>query len=216
MVPFVRRLPTASGGTVDVVVHELPRPMVSSGRCGRWTDLVQAPFIRGDAKRADRDWDWRWQIPLLAFGGGLARRPRMFQLCLAADDFPVGMLALLENERWIGDHTQSAVYVWYLAGAPAAAVADRGAPKWLTTAMLDVAVAVGLNGAAQGRLWLHAAPEGGTPLLDWYRGRGLEQVSGDVILPGPRLAERVNDGRYFRLTRSLSEAFCSRLDGYRS
>jgi len=174
--------------------------MVASGRCERWMRLVHRPFIEDDDTRADHEWDWRWEIPLIAFGGGLARRPRMFQLCLAADDFPVAMVALLENERWIEDHSQPAVYLWYLAGAPAAAFTGRDAPKLLTAAALDIAVTVSLNGPPNGRLWLHAAPEGGASLLNWYAARGLERMPRKTKLPGPRLSPRVNDGRYFVLT----------------
>jgi hypothetical protein len=216
LVPFVTHLPTAAGGHVAVIIHELPRRMAAAGRCVHWVDLVHRPFIAGDLARADRDWDWRWQIPMLTFGGGMARRPRMFQLCLAADDFPLAMISLLENERWIGDHSQSAVYLWYLAGAPAKAVERCGKPKLLTAAALDIAVSVSLNGPAQGRLWLHAAPEGGDTLVNWYHSRGLEAVPKNSSLPGPRLSERINDGRYFRLTPTTARVASSMMDGYRT
>lgn len=122
----------------------------------------------------------------------------MYQLCLAKDDFPLAMVALLERERWIGRERLPAVYLWYLSGAPAAAVAARGArPKMITAAALDIALTVSMNGPARGRLWLHAAPEGGQKLMDWYRARGLENVPPGIKLPGPRISERINDGRYF-------------------
>jgi hypothetical protein len=148
LLPFVQFLPAPDGGRVDVTVHELPNPLAGSRRCGHWMDLVHDPFIADDQARADRDWDWRWRIPLLTFGGGLARRPRLFQLCRADNDFPLAMVSLLENERWIGDHARSAVFVWYLAGAPSWAVASHGAPKLLSAAALDIAISVSLNGPA--------------------------------------------------------------------
>jgi hypothetical protein len=200
---------------VDVIVHELPRSIAPSARCDRWMDLVHQPFIAGDLARTDRDWDWGWITPL-TFGIGRRRRPRMFQLCLAADDFPLAMISLLENERWIGDHSRAAVFVWYMAGAPAKAVEDKGAPRLLTAAVLDVAVSVSLNGAAQGRLWLHAAPEGGERLLSWYDGRGLERVPGGTILPGPIVHSRTNDGRYFRLTPTTASVASTNMNLYRT
>lgn len=189
--------------------------MKGSGLCASWMDLVHDRFIADDATRADRDWDWRWEIPLLTFGGGLVRRPRMFQLCLAATNFPLAMVSLLENERWIEDTSQSSVFVWYLTGAPRQAVVAHGTPKLLTAAALDIAVAVSLNGAAQGRLWLHAAPEGGTALLDWYQRRGLKRVPAEATLPGPLLRRRVNDGRYFYLTTTTGELASTTMSDYR-
>jgi hypothetical protein len=177
--------------------------------------LVHDPFISGDNSRPDCDWDWRWEIPLIAFGGGLVRRPRLFQLCLAADDFPLAMVALLENERWIYNQSQSAVYLWYLAGAPATTFGDRPAPKLLTAAGLDIAITVSLNGPAKGRLWLHAAPEGGANLLKWYAGRGLASVPAKTILPGPRISKRYNDGRYFCLTPATAVIASDAMNEYR-
>ena len=213
--PFVRQLPSATGTPVAVSVAEVPTPMRQSSRCRRWMELVHDGFIRPDPGRVDRNWDWRWQIPLITFGGGLVRRPRMFQLCRASDAFPLGMLALLENERSINDHAQSAVYVWYLTGAPDNAVRDRGAPKGITTAVLDIAVTLSLNGPAQGRLWLHAHPVGGERLLDWYRSRGLASVPPDTILPGPAIVGRPNDGRYLHLDEAGALEVSHRLAGWR-
>jgi hypothetical protein len=85
----------------------------------------------------------------------------------------------------------------------------------LTAAALDIAVTVSLNGAARGRLWLHAAPEGGRRLMQWYENQGLEHVDGDATLPGPRLGGRQNDGRYFQLTPATAAAFSDRLQAYR-
>ncbi len=214
-------MPTATGGRAEIVVHEIASSFVTPPRCRRWAEQVQAPFITPDPARADRDWDWEVLIPTLTFAAGVRRQPRMFQISLAATDFPLGMVALLENERWIGRPRQSAVYLLYLSGAPAAAFAAwdeggrAGAPKLLTAAGLDVAVSVSLNGPAQGRLWLHAAPEGGEGLLAWYRGRGLEPVPAGAKLPSPVLPARRNDGRYFQLTARRAVGVSRQLDGFR-
>jgi len=201
---------------VGVVVRRINRAMRTPARCRRWLDLVHDPFIEGDHTRADHDWDWAFAIPQLTFAVGVLRRPRMFQLCMAGSDFPLGMVALLENERWIDDQSQPAVYVWYLTGAPSAAVVDHGGPKLLTAAVLDIAVALSLNGRAQGRLWLHADPGGGPGLLDWYSNRGLEPIAASVTLPSPVLAQRRNDGRYFQLTPRSAISVSNSMDAYRS
>lgn len=213
--PFVRRLPAASGGTIGVDVAEIPRPLRETGRCGRWMDLVHTPHIATDPTRTDRAWDWRRRIPLIAFGGGFARRPRLFQLHTDPGDFPLGMIALLENERAIGDEASSAVFVWYLAGAPEAAVQAHGNPRAITTAVLDIAIQVGLHGQADGRLWLHADPGGGDRLLDWYQAKGLEMVPQDTTLPGPAIVGRPNDGRYFRLDEARARRVAAHLAEWR-
>ena len=215
LTPFVKRLPAASGNFIPVAVREIRPSLRPSYRARRWETLVHAPYIRVDGARPDRDWDWVWEIPILTFAVGVARRPRIFQLSLALDDFPLGMIALLENERWPTDHAQPAVYVWYVTGAPFAAVAGRGDPKLRTAATLDIAVTIGLNSAADGRLWLHAAPEGGDTLLRWYTEKGFEQVAGHIVLPSGLLVPRENDGRYFQLTATAAADFSRGLDGCR-
>ena len=201
---------------VAVLIREVGPTIRPSYRAQRWQKLVHAPFIRDDPARLDRDWDWLYRIPVLTFAVGAVRRPRIFQLSLAEDDFPLGMVALLENERWPGDHDRAAVYVWYLTGAPNTAVTRCGDPRLLTTAALDIAVTVGLNGAATGRLWLHALPEGGDPLLRWYTAKGLERVPANLTLPSALLIPRENDGRYFKLTTRGAAEFSRGLDGYRT
>jgi hypothetical protein len=173
------------------------------------------PFIEGGVTRADGDWDWDLEIPLLTLAVGVRRRPRILQLYSVADDFPLGMVAMLENERWIADRRRSASYVWYLSGAPASAFAGREAPKLVTAATLDMALTMSLNGPADGRLWLHAAPEGGDRLLEWYQNRGLEQVPQITRLPGPAVRPRRNDGRYFRLTPSQARVVSAGMNEYR-
>lgn len=215
LTPFVKRLPAASGNFIPVLVREIRPSLRPSYRARRWEALVHAPYIRVDCARPDRDWDWVWEIPILTFAVGVVRRPRIFQLSLAHDDFPLGMIALLENERWPADHGLPAVYVWYVTAAPNAAVVERGHPKLRTAATLDIAVTIGLNGAASGRLWLHAAPEGGDTLLRWYVDKGLENVATHISLPSGLLVPRENDGRYFQLTAQAAADFSRSLDGCR-
>ena len=216
LIPYIKRLPTVSGHCIPVFVKEIKASIKPSQRARRWETLVHAPFIRDDPARADRDWDWVWEIPILTFAVGAIRRPRLFQLAHVEDNFPLGMIALLENERWPRDHALPAVYVWYLTGAPDTALVSLGRPKPRTAAVLDIAVTIALNGLADGRLWLHAAPEGVTSLMAWYTSLGLEPVAGDLVLPSAKLVPRDNDGRYFQLTPQAARDFSRRLDRYRN
>ena len=54
-------------------------------------------------------------------------------------------------------------------------MAGKVAPKLIATAALDVVITVSINGVTNGRLWLHAAPEGGARLLDWHESRGSKE-----------------------------------------
>lgn len=213
---FVRYLPISKGDQIEVGVRLAESRAAARELCERWITQVHEPFIEGDAIRADADWDWDVEIPLLTFRIGMRRRPRMLQLYAIDGDFPLGMVALLENERWIADRRRSASFLWYLSGAPASAFEGRPVPKMITAATIDMAVTISLNGAADGRLWLHAAPEGGDRLLEWYKERGLEQVPQTTKLPGPLVGPRRNDGRYFRLTQSRARVVSARLNEYRT
>jgi hypothetical protein len=220
LVEYVKRVPAETKGVdVDIVVKEFKTRVTAvrtPAACRRWVDLVHTPFIEGDTTRADFDWDWEWMIPRLTVTAGMRRKPRLFQVNLAQDNFPVGMVSMLEHERWPEDRSQKAVFVWYLTAAPGPAVSKYGAPKKLMQAALDVGVTVALNGSAQGRLWLHAAPEGGQKLFDWYGKQGLVNIASDVILPSARYPVRVNDGRYFQLTPEQARQVSSNMDGFRS
>jgi hypothetical protein len=218
VVSFINHLPARSGAIVPVLVHEIPLPYRETGRCRRWMEQVHEPFIAPDQTRCDRTWDWRWQIPLIAFGGGLVRRPRLFQLCAGLDDYPIGMVALLENERWVDDEGRSAVYVWYLSAAPRTALTQFPGVGLVGRATLDLAVTISLNGAPKGRLWLHADPEGGDELMAWYGAQGLSPVSRDArpTLPGAVVRPRRNDGRYFCLIEARARAVSRDLNRYRS
>lgn len=215
MVDFLRRVPLRSGGSLEVEVHEIIWPVNGVARCSSWMRQVQ-PHVARDATRADRDWDWLVEIPTIVRVLGARRGARMFQLCRRSDGFPLGMVALLEQERWIDNERQPAVFVWYATGAPAAAIPGDDKPANLMTSTLDIAVSVALASAAQGRLWLHADPAGGDRLLDWYATKGFDRVPRWVSLPGRLPGFRRNDGRYFRLTPGGSNRFAAALEGFRT
>jgi hypothetical protein len=199
VVDFLRRVPLRSGGTAEVVVHEMVGLASMLGRCAGWVRLVQ-PHVVADERRADRHWDWQVEIPFTVAAFGWRRRPRMFQMCRRDDDFPLGMVALLEEERRIVNHDLPAVFVWYATAAPEAAFPGHDTPVNLMTSTMDIAVTVALNGRAGGHLWLHADPAGGDRLVSWYVSKNFDSVPRWVTLPQPSVGFRRNDGRYYLLT----------------
>ncbi|MDR3523271.1 MAG: hypothetical protein P4L66_04130 [Acetobacteraceae bacterium] len=200
---------------LGVVVRQIT-PASVRPFCLKWVENVQRPHIEGNTNRADHDWDWLTLIPTLTFAAGARRNPRMFQICTAETGFPLAMISLLETERHPVDHSQTSVFAWYLAGAPSSAVEAQGSPKLLMSAALDVAITVSLNGPARGQLWLHAAPEGGQRLMDWYAKQSLVPIARNVRLPGSLVAPRRNDGRYFQLDPGDALRVSSRMDKYRN
>lgn len=200
---------------VAVEVHEFLDRDSAEGPCKEWVDRVHTPFIAKRPDRTDRTWDWRNLIPALTFGVGSQRGPLIVQLRRQSDGFPLAMAAMLSNERWITNHGQPSIFLWYLTGAPKWAFAGQNAPKSITAAALDTAVAISLNGPSNGRTWLHAAPAGGDALLQWYRTRGLQPVDAAQPLPGPLGRRRPNDGRYFFHNHDSAKLACRSLHSYR-
>jgi len=217
LVEYLKHVPTRFGTDAKVVVREISGATISlrtPDRVVKWMTSVHDPYISGMAERADSTWRWN-RIAKIVFGVGALRKPRMLQLCARGSNFPLGMVAILENERWPGDPRKPAVFVWYLSAAPPRAVMDQGGQKALTAATLDIAVTISLNGPAEGRLWLHAAPAGGETLMDYYLKRGLEPIPRNAIIPGSMIAPRDNDGRYFKLTEESAITLSQKMEKYR-
>ncbi len=205
---FMRHLPCTGnpGRRVRLTVQELHR--WDWGIIQAWHSMVQ-PDIDKSGPRADQGWDWR-KIALLLWGAGMRRGPRLFQLQVGPELRPVAMLALLENERWVNDPQRPAVYVWYLSTAPRSISSATGVdgspctPGLVGKAALDVALCVSQASDGGGRLWLHADPNGGDSLIQWY---GLDAHAtripdiGLPFLPGDGIrGARPNDHRYFAFT----------------
>lgn len=216
MVTFLRALPSATVGTIEIAVTE-SRPQNVRAHCAAWAKKVHWPYIAGVASRSDRDWgpDWHFRIPGAFLAGRTLRRSRMFRLVSVHTRSPIGIILLLESERWVADQNRPAVFVWYCSGAPDAYLTYHGHPKMVHRAVLDIAVTVSLNGPADGQLWLHAEPKGGQALLDWYAGRGLLPLAASLDLPQPIIGSRVNDGRYFCLDATAARRYSASLDSWR-
>lgn len=183
-------------------VNEISLTLNSNGALARrWHTDVQ-PLIKRDQSRPDANWNWPFNIIPIVLFGHPHRRGRIFQITLGTERRPAAMIAVLTNERWCLDPQKSAAFVFYLSAAPAAWLGMHDAsgnpitPKMVGQATLDVALCIALN-ECDGRLWLHAAPQGGTTLLNWYQHCGLQLVDPGrhSSLPG-FIIGRINDGRY--------------------
>lgn len=131
-------------------------------------------------------------------------------------------MALLERERFPLNPDSDSVYVWYLSVAPSRLLRFflpfNSVPRRIGQACIDGAVERSLDLGHGGRLWLHAAPAGGTKLMDWYIATcGMKTVPGSVDrLPGiAGLATRQNDGRYLYFDEAAASTFHARFSRYR-
>ena len=203
-VPFVSRAPTKSGEEVPIRVARMRIPHVL------WWHAQVQPVIDKDPERADNGWNWLLYAPLaITAGAVLSRRPVGYTvgLCDAESErfIPCALVQLLGRIPALDNHNRESGFVWFLSTAPDEALttiedhpiaADR-IPKRLGAIGLDVAVTHSLNHRRLGRVGLYADQDGGEPLLQWYRSRGMSVLPADRRLPsGPRRLLKPSDGRY--------------------
>jgi hypothetical protein len=219
---FVAKLPTSNAATIDIRITEVH---IADMKLLQQWDRDVVPQIKADPNRADAKWPPWFPIIGVATLGLVRRKGRIFHLAVATTDTPAAMIAILEQERWIEDHRQAAVFVWYVSTAPSAYFQKCGIanqPKLLGRAALDIAVTLAMPGPAKGKLWLHADRNGGSQLACWYGTEtGLTKINPAAIpqLPGLTLLSnpfpRNNDGRYFCLTEDTAEWAHKGLDEWR-
>lgn len=128
--------------------------------------------------RADVGWSWRRNYFVAALQG-IALSPAQ-AMCLVvkqvgAPEFPIGMLTMVPSlscnafgvvrERGFG---------WYLSDAPAEAyrqVLKIPAIKGVAAALIDCSIQATVDAAGDATHLLHADPNGGAKLIEFYRDR---------------------------------------------
>ena len=214
------KVPIAGGAHVPLRV--LP---MTKDDANWWDEHVQR-FIDAKPGRADRGWNWPWRIFNLTrlVGAGLGQRPTAFVAgveCASMPFLPCIMNLLVEAYADLKDSRRESVFLWYLSPAPEEFFrSGRGQvlhaiPKALMAIGMDITITHSYNLMRRGRGGLHAAPEGGKELFDWY---GDPLRGGMIVIPkGQPLAGgwRRNDGRYFYHDETSALAASSRLDSLR-
>ncbi len=213
--------------TIPASIVELADDRTWGAALGEWRRDV-APLIAADPEmrdRADREWNWN-QHRVVALLAGARRKPRFFQIRVGSDNRPAAMMLLLGNERWPGEETLPATYLWYLSVATRGFLTypDGSRPIDVGLAAIDAAITVSLRSAAGGRVWLRADPNAGQPDLCKYYGlsANMARVPAPAVprLPGYirkglLMKVRPNDGRYFAFTPELARWAYRRLDWLR-
>lgn len=121
------------------------------------------------------------------------------------DDVEVlaGLTLLAEGVVFPNAPSEKCVYVWFLQAAPEEYLRAKGLtliPK-VGEVLLDSAIVSSMEAGLGGRVLLHAAPSGGSALMDVYGNFGLHQVdkSKKVAIRSSDNPLRCvhNDGRFF-------------------
>lgn len=178
--------------------------------------------------RADHHWKWvqiRMALPLAQSLVG--RRCRALTIMLensAGKGVPAGMLLLIEDYPWLfrtpwrlgNVFSRQSTFTWFLASAPKKTLGRLGVPKTpsLLRTLIDTALVTSISLGHSGRMWLHAAPNGGQILFDLYsrKCKLMNAPSGKRV---PKMSRRIvsipSDGRHFYATPSLARQLVNEL-----
>jgi hypothetical protein len=184
----IRTLPCTDGNQ-DVLVdieqmtwehvnlwHTFVQPLINLG-FQHW----HAGLPAQDA-RADVGWDWALNYALVLLHNsatyipgnksGLARALTLAVTTTGGDQIPIGMLTVVPRFRCdVGGAVQDRTFAWYLADAPKVFYTDvlKVVPvKGVATALLDCAIQTGFDAGQSGETLLHADPNGGEKLTNFY------------------------------------------------
>jgi len=110
-------------------------------------------------------------------------------------------------------------FAWYLADAPQETYQDLlGRPyvKRVASALLDCAIQTAIDQGDDGTFLLHADPNGGKHLADFYRIKvGMQQLPAGAP-PITRFWRRGNSDEYFHFDEVQAKAFCRQFDPRRT
>lgn len=212
---FVRALRGASGALVPVTVAEAD---ISDAEA--WDRDIQAPWI-ARTDRIDAGWSWRRNYLRSALlEGAVGRELAYLQILTPAPDgnaFPLGQVLLANGYAYPPDRRLPCIFLWFLAGAPAEAVRAAGVEpcKAVLAALVDVAVQFSYIRGFDGRVCLHASPQGTeaqkADLFERYKRAGLKVWKGGWFAGW----FRPNDGRYFVADENTAREMTLKLDVYR-
>lgn len=183
------------------------------------------PGIAPQDVRADVGWDWSkiYALALLHntvryIPGNKSGPAQAFAMVIRNendDEIPVGMVTVVPRfscslQGVVGERT----FAWYFADAPTSfytKVLGVGPLVGVAAALLDTAIQSGLNMRANGSILLHADPNGGNRLADFYLQRcKMTQLSMDS--PPISAFRRKNIDQYFFLSAAGAAEFCKQFD----
>lgn len=175
--------------------------------------------------RADVGWKWYDIWTLAALHSALCRRRgtgRALALCMLLDshaqnDIPIGMLTVVP--RFFTDALgvrRLRTFAWYLADAPVEYFNTLGRQpvKGIARALVDCAVQAGYDDGQDGTLLLHADPNGGQKLTDFYANR-LKMTQLPSSAPRVSTLRWANSEEHFHWDAAQASQFCTALNQLR-
>ncbi|RON38111.1 hypothetical protein BK666_30650 [Pseudomonas frederiksbergensis] len=220
----------ASGIPFQVKVSVVP---MTKALARQWHESVQ-PIVdnhyshEGFASqkvRADVGWRWPNYLKLVAIHNYLTRMPgnaseKGKAMCVVVSKgeqkFPIGMLSLVPKLHCnVQGVERQRAFTWYLSDAPAELYEQflrqptiRGVAK----ALIDCTIQAALDEGDDGALLLHADPNGGRKLVDFYTSsckmRRLSPKNGIVTA----IWRRRRPDEYFHFTGADAQAFSALYD----
>ena len=214
---FVRRAPSKAnpGRFVDIRITDM------TAGDALWWDRYLGPHHARDHTRADRFWAWLVLLPmchLVQLAKGRFCRPLVIWARADNGQFVrAGMSILIESYPHLDVQDLSdSCFVWFISAGDSAVLQRRwrlSDPPSLGRVLLDSPVVLSQNSGWGGRIGLHAAPQGGQRLIDFYVKSQLVQLPPSAALPPP--VTRRNDGRFFFANPTVAETSAARLDADR-
>lgn len=225
-VDFVCAWPVNDAGDVEKISIE----PIKEEHTLFWHEHYQQ-IIDKNTKRADYKWIWPvfyhttiTNMPNQYYNGGgytvglnINHKPYFI---------PLSMCLYYEKAPALHDPNKESIYLWYLSSAPKEAI-DSIYVKYKIKAniiratgltSLDTVVSKAINEKMFGRVGLHASPDGGDFLIQWYQKTGMNQLDEAHPLPAVGIRKpinRKNDGRYFYHDRQTAVAFSQKFDHFR-
>lgn len=224
-------------GLLDVEVAIVP---LAIEHIWKWSTFVQ-PLVdhyyrQADEKkhpqrlvRADVKWNW-WQIASLAtLHNSTTRLPQNqsgkakgLAVVLEGTEmgaFPIGMLTVVPKFycNAFGAY-RSRGFTWFLSDAPTELYTNylKTDPiRGVATTLVDCSIQTALDDGEDGTLLLHADPNGGQGLLDFYLKRGMNRLPVDGG-PISILWRRKNSHEYFHFDSNEAADFCKKNDHRRA
>ncbi|MCZ6813729.1 MAG: hypothetical protein O7F14_06710 [Alphaproteobacteria bacterium] len=123
----------------------------------------------------------------------------------------------MAEEQYPLNSNLRSLFGWYLTSAPKHILSlhleKTRMPGLIGRGSMDAILIKSVAQGHEGRVWLHADPEGGASLLKTYSGWGMGRIPEHVSVK--RFMSEVNDGRYFYYDEKSSESAMKDFDPYR-
>lgn len=195
--------------------------------------VPSAPGISPQKVRADVGWDWWKNYALCQLHNFATVAPGNYSsqaialtvvgVSTSADGnegahIPIGMLTVVPKFNCNVHNTYiKRAFAWYLADAPSEFYRDtmNVAPvKGVAMTLLDSVIQSGLDAGGNGCTLLHADPNGGQKLVDFYTQKcGMVQLEpGQAVVSFLR---RWNIEEYFHMDETQAQRFCANFDKWR-